>query len=134
MLLANEVLDATRLGALADVARVTVAVDSEATIDAAARGAIREVLIDVDVGLPRCGCRPADAGLSNVAIRAFGEHGTPVFGVCLGLQCIGDLYGGDVVRAPHVMHGKTSEIRHNNTGVFAGLPNPPSTWKSYVFL
>ena len=62
VLLANEVLDATRLGALADVARVTVAVDSEATIDAAVRGAIREVLIDVDVGLPRCGCRPADAG------------------------------------------------------------------------
>ena len=68
--------------------------------------------------------RPADAGLSNDAIRAFGEHGTPVFGVCLGLQCIGELYGGDVVRAPHVMHGKTSEIRHNDTGVFAGLPNP----------
>jgi anthranilate synthase component II len=68
--------------------------------------------------------RPSDAGLSNEAIRAFGEHGTPVFGVCLGMQCIGELYGGDVVRAPRVMHGKTSEVRHNGRGVFRGLPDP----------
>jgi anthranilate synthase/aminodeoxychorismate synthase-like glutamine amidotransferase len=68
--------------------------------------------------------RPHDAGLSNDAIKAFGEHGTPVLGVCLGMQCIGELYGGSVVRAPHVMHGKTSEIRHNGTGVFTHLPNP----------
>ena len=68
--------------------------------------------------------RPGDAGLSNEAIRHFGERGVPVLGVCLGLQCIGELYGGNVVRAPMVMHGKTSEIRHDGRGVFAGLPNP----------
>ena len=68
--------------------------------------------------------RPTDAGLSNAAIAHFGVRGVPVLGVCLGMQCIGELYGGRVVRAPHVMHGKTSEILHTNTGVFAGLPNP----------
>jgi anthranilate synthase component II len=68
--------------------------------------------------------RPADAGLSNDAIRAFGESGTPVLGVCLALQCIVELYGGSVVRAPQVMHGKTSEITHSGAGVFAGLPVP----------
>src|SRR5258708_18307264 len=68
--------------------------------------------------------RPGDAGLSNDAIRHFGERGVPVLGVCLGLQCIGELYGGKVVRAPHVMHGKTSEIRHDGVGVVAGLPSP----------
>jgi anthranilate synthase/aminodeoxychorismate synthase-like glutamine amidotransferase len=68
--------------------------------------------------------RPVDAGRSNDAILHFGERGVPVLGVCLGLQCIGELYGGRVVRAPQVMHGKTSEIRHDGVGVFAGLPNP----------
>ena len=68
--------------------------------------------------------RPEDAGLSNAAIGHFGERGVPVLGVCLGLQCIGELYGGRVVRAPHVMHGKTSVITHRDVGLFAGLPNP----------
>jgi anthranilate synthase component II len=68
--------------------------------------------------------RPGDAGRSNDVIRHFGERGVPVFGVCLGLQCIGELYGGRVVRAPQVMHGKTSLIHHTGQGVFAGLPNP----------
>jgi anthranilate synthase/aminodeoxychorismate synthase-like glutamine amidotransferase len=68
--------------------------------------------------------RPEDAGLSNAAIDHFGARGVPVLGVCLGLQCIGQLYGGEVVRAPHVMHGKTSVIRHRGVGVFRDLPNP----------
>ena len=63
LLLANEVADASRLGVLARAgARVTVAVDSDATIEAVARAGVAEVLIDVNVGLPRCGCRPDDAG------------------------------------------------------------------------
>jgi D-threonine aldolase len=71
LLLANEVLDCTRLGELAGSARVTVAVDSPDTIAAAARGGVREVLIDVNVGLPRCGCAPDDAGrLADEARRA----------------------------------------------------------------
>jgi anthranilate synthase/aminodeoxychorismate synthase-like glutamine amidotransferase len=68
--------------------------------------------------------RPEDAGLSNAAIEHFAGQGVPVLGVCLGHQCIGQLYGGDVVRAPRVMHGKASVISHTDVGVFAGLPNP----------
>ena len=68
--------------------------------------------------------RPEDAGVSNDAIRVFGERGVPVLGVCLGHQCIGQLFGGDVVRAPRVMHGKTSTITHDGAGAFTGLPNP----------
>jgi len=67
--------------------------------------------------------RPDDAGSSNAVIETFGPR-LPVFGVCLGMQCIGQVYGGSVVRAPEVMHGKTSLIEHSGTGVFAGLPNP----------
>ena len=68
--------------------------------------------------------RPEDAGVSNAAIDEFGRRGVPVLGVCLGHQCIGQLYGGQVVRAGQVMHGKTSMISHNDEGLFAGLPNP----------
>ena len=67
--------------------------------------------------------RPEDAGLSNEVIPQFAGR-VPVFGVCLGHQCIGQIYGGDVVRAPEIMHGKTSLIEHNGTGVFLGMPNP----------
>jgi anthranilate synthase component II len=67
--------------------------------------------------------RPEDAGLSNDVIRHFAGR-RPVLGVCLGHQCIGEVYGADVVRAPEIMHGKTSLIRHTGVGVFAGLPSP----------
>lgn len=66
---------------------------------------------------------PRDAGLSNEIIREFGET-TPILGVCLGHQCIGEAYGGSVDRAPYVMHGKTSLVHHDGRGVFKGLPTP----------
>jgi anthranilate synthase component II len=67
--------------------------------------------------------RPEDAGLSNDVIRVFAGK-VPILGVCLGHQCIGEVFGGAVVRAGEVMHGKTSLIRHRGEGVFAGLPEP----------
>jgi anthranilate synthase/aminodeoxychorismate synthase-like glutamine amidotransferase len=67
---------------------------------------------------------PAAVGVSSAAIRAFGDAGTPVLGVCFGHQCIGQIFGGEVVRAPHVMHGKTSQITHDGRGVFRGIPDP----------
>ncbi|NNE75438.1 MAG: metal-activated pyridoxal enzyme [Acidimicrobiales bacterium] len=81
LLLANEVLDAARLGAVAESgARVTLAVDSDATVDAAAAGGVREVVIDVNVGLPRCGCDPADAGRLADRARAAGLEVRGVMG------------------------------------------------------
>jgi anthranilate synthase/aminodeoxychorismate synthase-like glutamine amidotransferase len=66
---------------------------------------------------------PADAGVSNALIRAFAGR-CPVLGVCLGHQCIGEVFGGVVGRAPEPVHGKTSAIHHDGRGVFAGLPSP----------
>jgi anthranilate synthase/aminodeoxychorismate synthase-like glutamine amidotransferase len=68
--------------------------------------------------------RPEDSGIICDAIGAFAEEGVPLFGVCLGLQAIGHVYGADVVRAPMVMHGRTSPVEHAGAGVFAGLPSP----------
>jgi anthranilate synthase/aminodeoxychorismate synthase-like glutamine amidotransferase len=68
-------------------------------------------------------CTPNEAGISNEVIRRFGPN-TPLLGVCLGHQCIGHVYGGEVVRAGRLMHGKTSPILHHGTGVFTGLPSP----------
>ena len=67
--------------------------------------------------------RPSDAGVSNAVIAELGTS-TPVLGVCLGHQCIGEVFGGRVVRAPSVMHGKTSLVRHDGAGVLTGLPDP----------
>src|SRR5437588_1811905 len=67
--------------------------------------------------------RPEDAGVSNQVIEQLAGR-VPILGVCLGHQCIGQVYGGDAIRAGQVMHGKTSLVHHDGAGVFAGLPNP----------
>ncbi|HEV8676613.1 MAG TPA: aminodeoxychorismate/anthranilate synthase component II [Methylomirabilota bacterium] len=66
---------------------------------------------------------PGDAGVSNALIRGFTGR-VPILGVCLGHQCIGEVFGGIVARAPLPVHGKTSAIHHDGHGLFAGLPNP----------
>ena len=68
--------------------------------------------------------RPEDAGVSKECVRAFGEAGVRVLGVCLGHQAIGEVFGGRIVGARSIMHGKTSMIRHDEAGVFQGAPNP----------
>ncbi|MFN8532169.1 MAG: aminodeoxychorismate/anthranilate synthase component II [Dehalococcoidia bacterium] len=68
-------------------------------------------------------CTPAEAGISVEVIRALGPE-LPILGVCLGHQCIGEAFGGRVVRAPELVHGKTSAVFHQGEGVFAGLPSP----------
>ena len=67
-------------------------------------------------------CTPNEAGVSMAVVERLGAT-TPILGVCLGHQSIGQVYGGDVVRAGKIMHGKTSRIRHQGKGVFAGLPD-----------
>jgi anthranilate synthase/aminodeoxychorismate synthase-like glutamine amidotransferase len=69
-------------------------------------------------------CSPREAGLSNDVIRTFAAEGVPIFGVCLGHQCIGHTFGAEVVVNYQMMHGKTSPIKHNGTDLFADMPNP----------
>ena len=68
-------------------------------------------------------CSPRESGLSNEVIRTFGQE-MPVFGVCLGHQCIGHVFGAEVVVNYRMMHGKTSPIKHNGKDLFASMPNP----------
>jgi anthranilate synthase component 2 len=68
-------------------------------------------------------CTPGEAGISTEVVRRFGPT-TPILGVCLGHQCIGAAYGAGIVRAGRPMHGKASQIHHDGSGLFAGLPNP----------
>ena len=68
-------------------------------------------------------CSPKESGLSNDIIKTFGPT-IPTFGVCLGHQCMGHVFGAEVVRAQRLMHGKTSPIHHNGRGLFANMPNP----------
>jgi anthranilate synthase component 2 len=68
-------------------------------------------------------CTPAEAGISTDVVRRLGPA-TPVLGVCLGHQCIGAAYGAPIVRSREPMHGRTSAVRHDGTGIFTGLPSP----------
>jgi anthranilate synthase/aminodeoxychorismate synthase-like glutamine amidotransferase len=68
-------------------------------------------------------CSPREAGISTEVVRRLGPR-IPILGVCLGHQCIGAAYGGEILRAGHPMHGKTSRIHHSGTGLFSGLPSP----------
>ena len=90
--------------------------------DAVTAGEVRALEPDGVLISPGPGT-PDDAGVSNDVLATLSGE-VPIFGVCLGLQCIGQAFGGSVIRAPEVMHGKTSVIQHDATGVFAGLPNP----------
>jgi anthranilate synthase/aminodeoxychorismate synthase-like glutamine amidotransferase len=101
------------LGAQPEVIR-----NDELTVEAAVARQPDAVLLSPGPG------RPEDAGIICAAIPAFAARGVPVLGVCLGHQAIGHVYGAAIVRAPAVMHGKTSPIEHHGLGVFAGLPTP----------
>ena len=73
-------------------------------------------------------CSPRESGLSNDVIRTFSQEGVPVFGVCLGHQCIGHVFGANVIVNYRMMHGKTSPIKHNGKDLFEGMANPfPAT-------
>ncbi len=98
-------------------ARVEVARNDAFTIDGLADWGPDGIVVSPGPGTP------SDAGLSGDVIRAFAGR-VPLLGVCLGHQCIGEVYGGRVVRAPELVHGKTSLIHHDGAGVFAGLPQP----------
>lgn len=99
------------LGAEVDVVR-----NDEATVDALLARAGDGLVISPGPGTPD------DAGVSMAAIEAFAGAGFPVFGVCLGHQSIGQVYGGNVIRARSIMHGKISTVSHDGKGVFEGLP------------
>lgn len=98
-------------------AQVEVHRNDEITVDAAVALAPTHLCISPGPGTPR------DAGVSMEMIRAFAGR-IPVFGVCLGHQSIVEVFGGQVVRAGRLMHGKTSMIEHDAQGLFAGLPQP----------
>jgi anthranilate synthase/aminodeoxychorismate synthase-like glutamine amidotransferase len=69
-------------------------------------------------------CTPSQAGISCAAIKYFSEKSVPVFGVCLGHQCIAEVFGGKVVHAPYLMHGKISKVFHSQDSIFQDIPSP----------
>jgi anthranilate synthase/aminodeoxychorismate synthase-like glutamine amidotransferase len=96
---------------------VTVERNDAITVDAIAQRAPDAIAISPGP------CTPNEAGISMDVVRRFAGV-TPILGVCLGHQCIGQVFGGRIVRAPRVMHGKTSKIFHDERGLYAGVENP----------
>lgn len=101
-----------QLGATTDVVR------NDAVPPAAERAGYDGVLVSPGPGTP------AEAGASMQVIRDCAESGTPMLGVCLGHQALGEVFGGTVTHAPELMHGKTSPVEHEGAGVLDGLPTP----------
>ena len=99
-------------------AEVTVVRADDPSLDAVLETCPDRVVISPGPG------RPEAAGRSPMIVRAAPERGIPTLGVCLGLQCAAIAFGGSVVRAPEPRHGKTSPVRHDGRGVFAGIPDP----------
>ena len=102
----------SELGATVEVAR-----NDRITIDEIERLGAERIVISPGPSTP------LNAGISNDVVRHFGAR-LPVLGVCLGHQCVGYSYGGSVVSAQEIMHGKSSPVYHNDTGILRGLPNP----------
>jgi anthranilate synthase/aminodeoxychorismate synthase-like glutamine amidotransferase len=98
-------------------AEVTVERNDAITVEAIAARAPDAIVISPGP------CTPNEAGISMDVVRRFAGV-TPILGVCLGHQCIGQVFGGRIVRAPRIMHGKTSKIFHDEKGLYAGLDNP----------
>ena len=99
---------------------VEVRVERNDALNASAALALRPAAVLLSPGP----CTPNEAGVCLDLIAAAADSGLPLLGVCLGHQAIGQAFGGEVVRAAKVMHGKTSAITHDATGVFTGLPSP----------
>ncbi|MBX7157973.1 MAG: aminodeoxychorismate/anthranilate synthase component II [Verrucomicrobiae bacterium] len=98
-------------------ANLVVKRNDEITVDEVEKLAPEKILISPGP------CTPNEAGVSCQLIQKLGER-VPLLGVCLGHQCIGQAFGGEIVRAQRLMHGKTSWISHDGTGLFKNLPNP----------
>lgn len=108
----------TIVGYLDQLGAETVVVRNDAVPALSERGEFDGVLISPGPGTP------SEAGASTDVIRDCAETGTPMLGVCLGHQALGEVFGGTVTHAPELMHGKTSLVSHEGTGVFEGLPTP----------
>jgi anthranilate synthase component 2 len=109
-------------------ADIVVGRNDERTVDEVLATAPRAILISPGPGTP------AQAGISVPLVRAAYDRGIPLLGVCLGHQAIGEAFGGHVVRAPRLMHGKTSEVTHDGEGILADLPSPFTAMRYHSLL